>query len=129
MHKKEQKKQVIELSKQNLTQSEIARIVGVSHTTVRRWLNENGINNKVGISQSSTIAKMYEEGKGSIQIAMELGLTRTYVLAILKDKKIKIDEEVKKDDEETKLANIKLEKMIIDGVLYEDVMPLIFAEV
>ena len=129
MHKKEQKKQVIELSKQNLTQSEIARIVGVSHTTVRRWLNEKGINNKVGISQSSTIAKMYEEGKGSIQIAMELGLTRTYVLAILKDKKIKIDEEVKKDDEETKLANIKLEKMIIDGVLYEDVMPLIFAEV
>lgn len=129
MHKKEQKKQVIELSKQNLTQSEIARIIGVSHTTVRRWLNENGINNKVGISQSSTIAKMYEEGKGSIQIAMELGLTRTYVLAILKDKKIKIDEEVKKDDEETKLANIKLEKMIIDGVLYEDVMPLIFAEV
>ena len=129
MHKKEQKKQVIELSKQNLTQSEIARIVGVSHTTVRRWLNENGINNKVGISQSSTIAKMYEEGKGSIQIAMELGLTRTYVLAILKDKKIKIDEEVKKDDEETKLANITLEKMMIDGVLYEDVMPLIFAEV
>ena len=57
MHKKEQKKQVIELSKQNLTQSEIARIVGVSNTTVRRWLNENGINNKVGISQSSIIAK------------------------------------------------------------------------
>ena len=127
----EQKNQVMELCKQNLTQTEIAKRVGVSITTVRRWIKETGTKNKVGVSQSNLIKRMYEEGKGSIQIAMDLGLTRTYVLAVLKDKNIKTDEEtVKKntDDEENRLVNRTLEKMMIDGVMYEDVMPLIFAE-
>lgn len=130
--REEQKRQVNELYKQNLSLSEIARRVGIAHTTARRWVIEEGnYENRTGTTQSTIIA-LYKEGKGSIQIALDMGLTRTYVLAVLKDAKIEIDENLKEQDElqyaENKLANITLEKMIIDGIKYEDVTPLIFIE-
>lgn len=126
--REKQKKQVKELYKQNLSFTEIEKRVGITHTTARRWLIEMGVYENRNVTTQSNIIEMYKAGKGSIEIAMDLGLTRTYVLAVLKDKKIKTDEETKVDDLESRLANITLEKMMIDGVVYEDVTPLIFAE-
>ena len=126
--REKQKKQVKELYKQKLSFTEIEKRVGITHTTARRWLIQMGLYENRNVTTQSNIIEMYKSGKGSIEIAMDLGLTRTYVLAVLKDKKIKTDEETKVDDLESSLANITLEKMMIDGVMYEDVTPLIFAE-
>ena len=132
--KKERLKRVQEMFSQNMKITDMAKELGCGISTVSGYLKELGIKETRTAVLTQKIKEMYSVGKTISQICFELEVSNTFVRTVLKKcgyrkshySKTEIDliNEDKKFAED-RLANLTLEKMLVDGVMYEDVTPIL----
>ena len=129
--KKERLKIVKEMYLNNMTVTEIARELGCGVSTISSYVKELGIRRE-DKDYEEEILKLLEEGKNNKQIIKELGICSKRIAKVRRKygigaRKSFIQEE-DLIDENTKYAedysNVKLEKIIINGKVYEDITPI-----
>ncbi len=130
--KKESKMiKVGEMYKNGQDVDNIAKELQLSVHTVRKYLKDLGFNKRNTEKLKRNIFKLYGEGYNTNQIAYELDCSVKTVSTVLKENGLGkqyargneclIDENTKYAED---LANILLEKIMIDGKMYEDITPI-----
>ena len=121
-----------ELYKNGNTLAEIAKKLDISISTARKYVICMGYNTNKQRNLTENILKLHEEGRNTNEIACMLDCSKTTVLDTLKQngfgRKKSMNEEEKEQNlnfAEDRLANLVLEKVIIDGIYYEDITPLL----
>ena len=129
--KKERLKIVYEMYSEGITITEIAKELGLGVSTVSGYIKELGIK-RIPKDYEEEILKLLEEGKGNFQICKELGITSDKVTKVRKKHGIGSRYYVCEEDlidENTQYAKdyskVKLEKIIINGKVYEDITPIL----
>lgn len=128
--KKERLKIVKEMYLNNMGVTEIARELGCGVSTVSGHIKELGIRREEK-DYEEDILKLLQEGKGNKEICKELGVSTKKVTNVrrkygMNRELFRAEEDL--IDENTKYAedysNIKLEKITINGKVYEDITPI-----
>ena len=129
--KKERLKIVKEMYLNNMTVTEIARELGCGVSTISSHVKELGFRRE-DKDYEEEILKLLEEGKNNKQIIKELGICSDRIKKVRRKYGIgnrnSFVQEEDLIDENTKYAedysNVKLEKIIINGKVYEDITPI-----
>lgn len=122
MDKIERMKKAGELYKTGMLMQDIAKELGVHPSTVSKDITMLGLRKK-SETITNKILQLHNKGMNKVQISQELGVSKTYVRAVLRDKglvstyskteKNLIDENTVYAED--RLANAVLEKVMIDG--------------
>ena len=113
--------------------SQMASELGCAISTASEYLKELGIKQERTAKLTEQIKKKYKAGKKIKHISAELNVSETFVRTTLKkwglNKRLFFCSEENLIDENTKfaedrLANLVLEKVLIDGKMYEDITPI-----
>ena len=132
MNKEDKMIKAGELYKAGNTLTEIANQLDISISTARKYVICMGYNTNKKRNLTVNILKLYGEGRNTNEIACMLDCSKTTVLDTLRQngfgRKTSRNEEEKEQNlnfAEDRLANLVLEKVIIDGICYEDITPLL----
>ena len=136
MKKQEKMQKTKELVEQGKNASEIARILNCSVSGISKYMDEMGIRPKRPESMRVKIMRLHNLGLTNSQIAYELEVPHSYVLATLRDNGYGRHYSKTEDNlinENTVYAvdrrkNLVLEKVVVDGVNYVDITELIFLQ-
>ena len=131
MKKAERKKIVKQMLLKNIRGKDIAQQMGVSESTVSKYVKEILKNDNNNECLHSKIKQMYLSGKSILEISFELDISKSYVNAVIKKQGLKEQNypAEKKDliDENTVFADnrIKIEKLVVGEKRYEDIIEMI----
>ena len=131
MKKAERMKIIKQMLLKNIRGKEIAQQMGVSESTVSRYVKEILKNDNNNECLHSKIKQMYLSGKSILEISFELDISKSYVNAVIKKQGLKEQNypAEKKDliDENTVFADnrIKIEKLVVGEKRYEDIIEMI----
>ena len=128
MKKAERMKIVKQMLLKNIRGKDIAQQMGVSESTVSKYVKEILKNDNNNECLHSKIKQMYLSGKSILEISFELDISKSYVNAVIKKKGLKEQNypAEKKDliDENTVFADnrIKIEKLVVGKKRYVDII-------
>lgn len=131
--KKERLEKIRQMYEEGMSVSNMAKELGCSISTASECLKESGIKEKKTKENTKKVQEMYSAGKTTMQICDELKVTTTFVRNVIKKSGLGTRDvfHPEKDliNENTifavdRLANIVLEKVMIDGKMYEDITPI-----
>ena len=128
MKKAERMKIVKQMLLKNIRGKDIAQQMGVSESTVSKYVKEILKNDNNNECLHSKINQMYLSGKSILEISFELDISKSYVNAVIKKQGLKEQnypaEKKELIDENTVFADnrIKIEKLVIGGKKYVDII-------
>ena len=136
MKKQEKMQKTKELVEQGKNASEIAKILNCSVSGISKYMAEMGIRPKRSESLRFKIMRLHNLGLTNAQIAYELEVPHSYVLSTLRDNGYgrhysKTEDNLINENTvyaENRLKNLVFEKVVHDGIRYEDVTELIFLQ-
>lgn len=132
--KREKVERAGQMYERGMNVTEIAQKLGCALSTASLYLKESGVKKNRTAELVQKITEMYAGGATISKIKKELGISNTFIMSVLKKKglrkRIYFQSEIDLIDENTKfaedrLANFTPEKMLVDGVMYEDVTPIL----
>ena len=131
--KKERLERIRQMYEEGMSVTNMAKELGCGISTASECLRELGIKEKKIKENTIKAQEMYKEGKTTTQISCELKVSITFVRNALKkcglgtrdvfhpEKDLINESTIFAED---RLANLVLEKVMIDGKMYEDITPI-----